>query len=472
MKVLVLGTGYVGLVTGACLASWGHQVVCADIDEGKVADLNAGRLPIFEPGLAEHVANGGRSGLLTFTADCSEHAAGVDLAFICVGTPAGGPDKSADLSAVYTAALELGEVLSDGSVIVTKSTVPVGTGDEIEQIIHRLGRSGKLVVASNPEFLREGTAVSDFNNPDRIVIGANHRAAGDRLQRLYQPLSAAGVPVMVTRRNAAELIKYAANAFLATKITFINEIADLCEKARIDVSEISAGIGLDSRIGSCFLEAGPGYGGSCFPKDTLTLLKTGEQLDVPLSIVRQTVLANDARKLRMAEKAKDAAGGSVDGMRIAVLGLAFKSGTDDVRESPALSLIENLQREGAEIHAFDPQAAKNAQRILSDVTYHDCPNSCAEDADLAVVVTDWPVIRQLELESLGKIMRSPTVVDLRGIFDPNFACRHGIRLISLGRPEQVQSGLYTDLLTREDNQSKDHPDFRISSVDSFDAAVS
>ncbi len=471
MKVLVLGTGYVGLVTGACLASWGHRVVCTDIDKGKVADLNAGRLPIYEPGLAELVANGRRSGLLTFTTDCSEHSAGAELAFICVGTPAG-PNNSADLSAVYAAARELGESLSDGAVIVTKSTVPVGTGDEIEQIIRELGRSGKVIVASNPEFLREGSAIGDFNKPDRVVIGADHPAAGDRLRRLYQPLAAAGIPVLVTRRNAAEMIKYAANAFLATKITFINEIADLCEKAQINVGDISTGIGLDSRIGSSFLEAGPGYGGSCFPKDTLTLLKTSEQLEVPLSIVRQTILANNARKIRMAEKVRAAAGGSVDGLRIAVLGLAFKAGTDDVRESPALSLIENLQLEGATIRAFDPQAVKKAERILSDVEFHDCPYSCIEDADLAVVVTDWPVIRQLELQTASKIMRSPIVVDLRGILDSNSACRHGIRLISLGRPEQFRSGHHTELLPPQERESGDYSDFRGSAITSLDAAVS
>ncbi|WP_137933804.1 UDP-glucose dehydrogenase family protein [Mesorhizobium comanense] len=438
MRITIVGSGYVGLVSGACFAAWGHQVICVDNDARKIADLRQGIIPIYEPGLESLVRQGIKAATLSFTTDCAAAVDGSSVVMIAVGTPPRPRDGNADLSFLYGAVKEVATALTGYAVIVTKSTVPVGTGDEIARIVSRTRPDAEFSVASNPEFLREGSAVGDFLQPDRIVVGAMDAPAFAMLDRLYAPLIGAGIAVVKTERRTAELIKYAANAFLAVKISFINEVADLCERVDADIEKVSLGIGLDRRIGASFLKAGPGFGGSCFPKDTLALLRTSQDYGVPLRLVEETVAVNDARKRRMALKVIDALGGSVDGEVIAILGLAFKADTDDVRETPAFPLIEALQRAGARIRAFDPQAMERSRAILDEVTFCTDPYQCADGASAIVLVTDWPEFRDLEFPRLAKIMRRRTLIDLRNAVDADAAGVSGFTVTSIGRPTAAQ----------------------------------
>ncbi|WP_163268959.1 UDP-glucose dehydrogenase family protein [Chelativorans alearense] len=439
MKVAMIGTGYVGLVTGACIADWGHRVVCVDKNVEKIAGLNQGRLPIYEPGLDVLVARNSTAGRLSFTSNLSEAVAGAAVVFIAVGTPPRPGHGDADLSFVYMAAKEIAPHLAENAVVVVKSTVPVGTGDAVEKIIATVRRRGSFSVASNPEFLREGVAIDDFMNPDRVVIGVEDERAREVLMELYDDSPAApDTPLVVTQRRTSELIKYASNAFLATKITFINELADLCEQVGTDVSELALGVGLDKRIGTSFLNAGPGYGGSCFPKDTLAMLRTAQDHGVSLRLVEETVTANEARKRKMALKVLDAVGGSVDGLTIAVLGLTFKPDTDDMRDAPSVPLIETLQRFGAVIRTYDPVGMENAAQILEDVAFFEDPYECTRGADAVVVVTEWDNIRRLDLAALKKVMRAPVLVDLRNAFEPGAAEALGFAVSAVGRPSVRQ----------------------------------
>ncbi len=431
--IAVVGTGYVGLVAGACFADWGHGVVCVDHDVKRIEGLRRGVIPIYEPGLDEIVARAVRMGRLSFTTSIAEAVAECDAAFIAVGTPPRRTDGEADLSFVLDCAREIAEVINPTGVIVNKSTVPVGTGDTVERLVRRIRQDVEIPVVSNPEFLREGTAINDFMEPDRVVIGTSEPRAQAIMQAIYRPAEMRGHPVVVTRRRSAELIKYASNAFLATKITFINEMADLCEAVDADVADIALGMGLDRRIGPHFLHAGPGYGGSCFPKDTLALVRTAQEHGVSLRLVEETVLANSARKRRMAMKVRHVLHGSVEGSRIAVLGLTFKADTDDMRESPAIPLIEMLQRSGAVIHAHDPEGMENARTLLGDVSFHDDPYDCAKDADAVVFVTDWESLKHLDLARLAAAMRSPVMIDLRRLYPAEEAARQGFTVETIGR---------------------------------------
>jgi UDPglucose 6-dehydrogenase len=441
MKIAVIGTGYVGLVSGTCFAEWGNTVVCVDKNAEKIAQLKQGKLPIYEPGLEKLVLRNHATGRLVFTTSITEAMAGADVVFIAVGTPPRPGHGDADLSFVYGAAKEIGHALESHAVVVVKSTVPVGTGDAVEKIIATIRPKGSFSVASNPEFLREGSAIDDFLFPDRVVIGIEDDVAREKMAILYGPLADAKTPIVITQRRAAELIKYASNAFLATKITFINELADLCEQVGTDVGELALGIGLDHRIGRAFLKAGPGYGGSCFPKDTLALLRTAQDYGVALRVVEETVAANEARKRKMALKVLDAVGGDVDGLTIAVLGLTFKPDTDDMREAPSLALIETLQRFGANIQAHDPVGMENAARILENVAMFDDPYECVRDADAVVVVTEWESIRQLDLYRLKQAMRSAIMIDLRNAFGRGAAQAAGFHVSSIGQPVPQLSGI-------------------------------
>ncbi|KAB2665507.1 UDP-glucose/GDP-mannose dehydrogenase family protein [Brucella tritici] len=437
MKIAVIGTGYVGLVSGTCFAAWGHEVVCVDKDAQKIARLERGIVPIYEPGLDELVERNFAFGRLSFTTNLAEAVRGAELVFIAVGTPARAGHGDADLSFVYMAARELAPLIDDYSVVVVKSTVPVGTGDVVQKIIGSVRRPGTFSVASNPEFLREGVAIRDFLEPDRVVIGVEDERARSVLVALYAPpLEAGKTPIVITQRRTSELIKYAANAFLATKITFINELADLCEEVGSDVTELALGMGLDKRIGTSFLNAGPGYGGSCFPKDTIALLRTAQDHGVALRLVEETVTVNEARKRRMALKVLDALCGSVEGRTIAVLGLTFKPDTDDMRDAPSVPLIETLQRFGARIRAFDPAGMENARGLLSDVEFCDDPYECLNTADAAVVVTEWDSIRKLDLVRMKQVMQDAVLVDLRNVFSPAIAENQGFRISTIGRPVQ------------------------------------
>jgi UDPglucose 6-dehydrogenase len=439
MKIAVVGTGYVGLVSGTCFAEWGNEVVCVDKNGKKIAGLNQGRLPIYEPGLDTLVERNYAAGRLSFTSNLATAVKGAAVVFIAVGTPSRPGQGDADLSFVYMAAKEIAAYLDENAVVVIKSTVPVGTGDAVEKIIATVRPRGSFSVASNPEFLREGVAINDFLNPDRVVIGAGDERARNVLMALYlEPLAAQDTPIVVTQRRTSELIKYASNAFLATKITFINELADLCEQVGTDVGDLALGVGLDRRIGSSFLNAGPGYGGSCFPKDTLALLRTAQDCGVALRIVEETVTANEARKRKMALKVVDAVGGDVEGLTIAVLGLTFKPDTDDMRDAPSVPLIETLQRFGATIRAYDPVGAENAANVLDNVTFLDDPYECARDADAVVVVTEWECIRRLDLAALRKVVRRPALVDLRNAFEPGAAAAAGFQVSAIGRPAARQ----------------------------------
>ena len=432
MRIAMIGSGYVGLVSGACLADFGHEVVCIDKDPEKIAALNEGRMPIYEPGLDALVAENVRQKRLAFSTDLKPAVAGAQAVFIAVGTPSRRGDGFADLSYVYAAAREIAEALTGYAVVVTKSTVPVGTGDEVERILREARPDLDVGVASNPEFLREGAAIGDFKRPDRIVIGAEDARAAAVMQEVYRPLYLNQAPILFTGRRTAELTKYAANAFLATKITFINEIADLCEQVGANVQEVARGIGLDNRIGSKFLHAGPGYGGSCFPKDTLALVKTAQDYGTPVRIVETVVAVNDQRKRAMARKVIAACGGSVRGKRVALLGLTFKPNTDDMRDAPSLSIIAGLQDAGAQIVAYDPEGMEQARPLLQGVAYAEDAYACAEGADALVIVTEWNAFRALDLARLKGLMRAPVLVDLRNIYAPAETERHGFTYSGIG----------------------------------------
>ncbi|WP_438278931.1 UDP-glucose dehydrogenase family protein [Nitrobacter sp.] len=433
MHIAMIGTGYVGLVSGACFADFGHQVTCVDKDADKIAALRHGEIPIFEPGLEALVATNVAASRLDFTTDLAGPVAEADAVFIAVGTPSRRGDGHADLSYVYAAAREIAAAVRGFTVVVTKSTVPVGTGDEVERLIFEANPSADVVVASNPEFLREGAAIRDFKFPDRIVIGTSDERGRKALGDIYRPLSLNQAPLMFTARRTAELIKYAANAFLATKITFINEIADLSEKVGADIQEVARGIGLDNRIGTKFLHAGPGYGGSCFPKDTRALVKIAEDHDTPLRIVESVVTVNDNRKRAMARKVAQALGGNLRNKTIAVLGLAFKPDTDDMREAPSIPLITGLRDMGAKVRAFDPASMKEARRELPDIAYCDDVYACAEGADALVIVTEWVQFRALDLPRLKRIMKQPVMVDLRNVYRPDEMAELGFAYSSIGR---------------------------------------
>jgi UDPglucose 6-dehydrogenase len=437
MRVAMIGTGYVGLVSGACFADFGHEVVCVDKDKGKIAALEAGKMPIFEPGLNDLVASNTRAGRLKFTTDLKPAVAEADAVFIAVGTPSRRGDGHADLTYVFDAAREIAAAIGSFTVVITKSTVPVGTGDEVERIIGETRPGADYAVVSNPEFLREGAAIQDFKHPDRIVVGTDFARAREVMSELYRPLYLNRSPILFTDRRTAELIKYAANAFLATKITFINEIADLAEKVGADVQEIARGIGLDNRIGSKFLHAGPGYGGSCFPKDTLALLKTGQDNGAPLRIVEAVVAVNDARKRAMARKVSAALNGEVRGKTIALLGLTFKPNTDDMRDSPSLPLITALQDMGAKVRAYDPEGMEQAKPMLGNVTFCDDAYACAEGASALVIVTEWEQFRALDFGRLKGIMARPVLVDLRNVYRPEEVARHGFVYECVGRARKV-----------------------------------
>jgi UDPglucose 6-dehydrogenase len=433
MHVAMIGTGYVGLVSGACFADFGHQVTCVDKDAGKIERLKAGGMPIYEPGLDQLVAQNVRAGRLAFTTETAQAVREADAVFIAVGTPSRRGDGHADLSYVYAAAEEIAQVMNGFTVIVTKSTVPVGTGDEIERIIRKVRPDADFAVVSNPEFLREGAAIEDFKRPDRVVVGVEDERAQRVMRELYRPLFLNETPMVVTDRRTSELIKYAANGFLAMKVTFINEMADLCEAVGADVQQVARGIGLDKRIGGKFLHAGPGFGGSCFPKDTLALVRTARDAGSPVSLIETTVQVNDARKAAMADKVLAALGGEVKGRTIGVLGLTFKPNTDDMRDAPSLAIIPALQAKGARIQAFDPEGAHEASQILKDVAMKDDPYGAAEGADALVIITEWDQFRALDLDRIKLLMTSPVLVDLRNIYQPHDMRARGFNYHSVGR---------------------------------------
>ncbi|WP_407178835.1 UDP-glucose dehydrogenase family protein [Bradyrhizobium sp. STM 3562] len=439
MRIAMIGAGYVGLVSGACFSDFGHHVTCIDNDDGKIAALKAGQIPIHEPGLAELVANNVSQGRLAFDIDLKPAVANADVVFVAVGTPSRRGDGHADLSYVYAAAREIARSLSKFTVVVTKSTVPVGTGDEVERIIREENPDAEFAVVSNPEFLREGAAIRDFKHPDRIVIGANEARARSVITEVYRPLHLNAPPILYTDRRTAELTKYAANSFLATKIAFINEIADLAEKVGANVQEVARGIGLDNRIGMKFLHAGPGFGGSCFPKDTMALIKTGQDNETPLRIVETVVAVNDQRKRAMARKVAHAFGGNgnLRGKCIAVLGLTFKPNTDDMRDAPSIPLITALQDMGAEIRAFDPVGMPQAEKVLENVTFCKSAYDCAKGAHAVVIVTEWEQFRALDLKELSAVMASSVIVDLRNIYSPEEVMRNGFHYCGVGQPKPL-----------------------------------
>jgi len=433
MRVAMIGTGYVGLVSGACFADFGHVVTCIDKDARKIDALNNGEIPIYEPGLQDLVAKNEKEERLFFTTDAREAVRTADAVFIAVGTPARRGDGYADLTYVYEAAREIAGLIEGFTVIVTKSTVPVGTGDEVEAIIRETNPDADFAVVSNPEFLREGAAISDFKRPDRVVVGTDSEAAAKVMHELYRPLYLNETPIVITRRRTSELIKYAANAFLAVKITFINEIADLCENVDANVQEVSRAIGLDNRIGGKFLHAGPGYGGSCFPKDTLALARTGQDAGAALKIVNAVIEVNDARKKRMAEKVIDFLGGDVAGKSIALLGLAFKPNTDDMRDAPSIDIVARLQEAGATVRAFDPASMNEARHVMKDVIFCDGPYHAIENADALVIVTEWDQFRALDLDRVKTTMKSPNIIDLRNIYETGDMRERGFNYTSVGR---------------------------------------
>ncbi len=432
MRLTVIGAGYVGLVSGACFADFGHTVTCVDHDSDKIAALRAGEIPIFEPGLDDLVANNTRQGRLTFTTEVAAAVRGAEAVFIAVGTPSRRGDGHADLSYVYAAAREAAGALEGFTVIVTKSTVPVGAGDEVERIVRETNPQADFAVVSNPEFLREGSAIGDFKRPDRIVIGSSDARARALMTEIYRPINLNKPPLFFVDRRTSELIKYAANAFLATKITFINEIADLCERVGADVQDVARGIGMDNRIGSKFLHAGPGYGGSCFPKDTLALVKTGQDADAPLRIVEAVVAVNDLRKRAMAKKVIAACGGSVRGKTVGLLGLAFKPNTDDIRDAPSLALALALTDAGAQLRVFDPEAMGPARANLPEATFCQNPYECAAGAEALVIVTEWDMFRALDFPRLAQVMAAKTLVDLRNVYSGEDVRRRGFAYYGVG----------------------------------------
>ncbi|MCZ8043456.1 MAG: UDP-glucose/GDP-mannose dehydrogenase family protein [Beijerinckiaceae bacterium] len=433
MRITIVGSGYVGLVSGVCFADFGHTVVCVDKDQGKVEQLKNGQVPIFEPGLDQLMQRNVQAERLLFTSDLTAACADADVIFIAVGTPTRRGSGHADLTYVYAATREIAAVARDNAVVVTKSTVPVGTGDEVEQIIRQARPGSRIAVASNPEFLREGAAIEDFKHPDRIVVGTDDERARDVLAEVYRPLHLNRGPLLFVSRRTSELIKYAANAFLAMKITFINEMADLCETLDADVQDVARGIGLDNRIGSKFLHAGPGYGGSCFPKDTLALMHTAREAGSPVTLVESVVSVNDKRKISMAQKVIDACGGSVEGKTIAVLGLAFKPNTDDMRDAPSLAIIPVLQAAGARVVAFDPESMQHAADMLPGVTFAKGAYPCIEGAHALVIITEWDIFRALDLKRVKELLVDPVVVDLRNIYSPNEVRTLGFQYHSVGR---------------------------------------
>ncbi len=433
MRIAMIGTGYVGLVSGACFSDFGHHVVCVDKDAGKIDALEKGVMPIFEPGLDLLVERNVKEGRLSFTTDLPSAVADADAVFIAVGTPSRRGDGHADLSYVYGATREIAAALRKPTVVVTKSTVPVGTGDEVERIIREVAPDAEAWVVSNPEFLREGAAIEDFKRPDRIVVGTEDERAAQIMREVYRPLYLNKAPLLFTSRRTAELTKYAANAFLATKITFINEMADLCEIVGADVQDVSRGIGLDNRIGSKFLHAGPGYGGSCFPKDTLALLKTAEDFQTPLRIVESVVSVNDARKRAMGRKVIQALGGEARGKTVALLGLTFKPNTDDMRDAPSIAIVQALEDAGATVRGYDPEGVEQARPLMPNVTFCADPYEAAEGADAAVIVTEWDVLRALDLRRLKSTMAQPILVDLRNVYPPEDAAEAGLQWTGIGR---------------------------------------
>jgi len=435
MRVVMIGTGYVGLVSGACFADFGHDVICIDKDEDKIEKLKSGIMPIFEPGLDGLVESNVKAGRLSFDSDPMQAVGKADVVFIAVGTPTRRGDGHADLSYVYQAAEELASMIKDYTVIVNKSTVPVGTGDEVESIIRKANPDASFDVASNPEFLREGAAISDFKRPDRIVLGSDSERAIEQMRDLYRPLYLNETPMVITGRRTAELTKYAANAFLAVKISFINEMADLCEQVGANVQEISRGIGLDNRIGSKFLNAGPGYGGSCFPKDTLALSKTGEEFDVPLAIVNAVIKSNDVRKKSMAKRIAEACNDDIKGKTISILGLTFKPNTDDMRYSASIDIIPELQKMGANIKAFDPEGMDEARKEFENVEYCSDAYQCLDNSHAGVILTEWNQFRALDLGRVSQLIKGQILIDLRNIYTRDEVARHGLKYYSIGRPD-------------------------------------
>lgn len=432
MRVAMIGTGYVGLVSGACFADFGHDVVCIDKDVKKIEGLRNNIMPIYEPGLDELVAKNVREGRLSFETDLKDAVKSADAVFIAVGTPSRRGDGHADLSYVYAAAEEIAASIDGFTVIVNKSTVPVGTGDEVEAIIRKTNPKAQFAVASNPEFLREGAAIGDFKRPDRVVVGVGEDRARDVMRQLYRPLFLNETPILFVSRRTSELIKYAANAFLAMKITFINEMADLCEAVGADVQEVAKGIGLDNRIGRKFLHAGPGYGGSCFPKDTLALMKTARDVGAPTQLIEATIRVNDDRKKGMAVRVSKAVGSDLAGKTVGVLGLTFKPNTDDMRDAPSLDIIPALQAQGARVQAFDPQDHE-ARKMLADVDFKAGPYEAVEGADVVVIITEWDQFRALDLGRVKGLMNKPVVVDLRNIYPPQEMREAGFSYVSIGR---------------------------------------
>ena len=435
MRIAMIGTGYVGLVSGACFSEFGVDVVCVDRDESKIERLKKGEIPIYEPGLDELVKNNVEQKRLTFTTNLKEAIAGADAVFIAVGTPSRRGDGHADLSYVYGAAMDIAGALTGYAVIVTKSTVPVGTGREVERIIRAARPDLEFDVASNPEFLREGSAINDFMRPDRVVIGTESERAQKVMRQLYRVLYLIETPILFTSLETSELIKYAANTFLAAKITFINEVADLCEKVGADVHDVARGIGLDGRIGKKFLHPGPGYGGSCFPKDTLALVKTAQDYGAPLRIIETVVDVNDKRKRAMADKIAEACGGSVAGKTISILGLTFKPNTDDMRDSPSLAIIPALTQAGAKVQAYDPEGMHEARKMLPDITYCNDAYETMKDADAVVVLTEWNQFRSLDTKRMKSLLKSPVLVDLRNVYTPADMRAAGFNYVCIGRPK-------------------------------------
>jgi UDPglucose 6-dehydrogenase len=437
MRIAMIGAGYVGLVSGACFSDFGHHVICIDRDEEKIAALKSGEIPIHEPGLAELVASNVRQDRLAFDDQVKPAVAGADVVFIAVGTPSRRGDGHADLSYVFAAAREIARSLSKFTVVVTKSTVPVGTSDEVERLMRQENPEAEFAVVSNPEFLREGAAIRDFKHPDRIVIGTDDPRARKVIAEVYRPLHLNAPPILYTDRRTAELTKYAANSFLATKVAFINEIADLAEKVGANVQEVARGIGLDNRIGSKFLHAGPGFGGSCFPKDTMALIKTAQDNETPLRIIETVVAVNDQRKRAMARKVANAIGGNLRGKSIAVLGVTFKPNTDDMRDAPSIPLVTALQDMGAQVRVFDPVGMPQARKILENVTFCDSAYDCAKAAHALVIVTEWEQFRALDLQKMASIMASSVIVDLRNIYSPEEVIRNGFHYCGIGRPRPL-----------------------------------
>ncbi len=434
MKIAMIGTGYVGLVSGACFSEFGIDVACVDRDVAKIASLKTGRMPIYEPGLQALVAGNVRAGRLAFTTDLLQAIDDAEAIFIAVGTPSRRGDGHADLSYVFAAAEDIAAALKSYAVVVTKSTVPVGTGRKVEEIIRRARPDADFDVASNPEFLREGSAIGDFMRPDRVIIGTASERARDVMRRLYRPLYLIQTPILFTKLETSELIKYAANCFLATKISFINEIADLCETVGADVHDVARGIGLDGRIGPKFLHPGPGYGGSCFPKDTVALVRTAQEQKAPLRIVETVVGVNESRKKAMAKRVIAACGGSVAGKTVAVLGLTFKPNTDDMRESPSLYIVPALEAAGAKVRAYDPEGMEEAKKLLRNVTYCGGAYEAMSGADALVVVTEWNAFRSLDPARMKALLAAPVVVDLRNIYDPREMRANGFQYAAIGRP--------------------------------------